>query len=89
MKTKKYCFILAVVVGIFCVPAPAEIELHRTEAEQGALLGQANPTLVGIKELYVVIEPSDTEPNKNALVWEQLEETVKSRLQEAGIKIAP
>ncbi|MHC4482417.1 MAG: hypothetical protein ACYSW4_02590 [Planctomycetota bacterium] len=86
MKTKRYYFILAVAIGILCAPAWGELEVPRYD--EPVLLGQPNPALAGISELYVIIEPPDAEPNKDGLVWEALDEKVKLRLKEAGIKTA-
>jgi len=84
MKTKKYCFILVVFAGILCVPVLGEVELPLP----GTLLGQPNPALAGIEQLYVVILPPDAEPNKDGLVWKNLEAVVESRISQTGIKIA-
>jgi len=89
MKTKKYYLILAVVTGILCVPVPAEIKLPLPEYSRPILIGKANAALAGIEQLYVVIVPFDAEPNKDGLLWKELEAKVKSKLNEAAIKIAP
>ena len=71
MKTKKYYLILAIVIGILCVPALAK---------------RPNPTLAGIGEFYVFIVSPDGEPNKDGLVFEELQRKVEHKLEEAGIK---
>jgi len=87
MKMKKYYFILAVVIGSLCIPALGEVELSPLqEQDRSVLLGRH--ILAGIEELYVVILPPDSEPNKDGLVWKELEAKVAGRLKEAGIKIA-
>ena len=50
MKTKKHYFIMAVVAGILCVPAPGEIELPLPEDRRPMLVGWANPTMAGIEQ---------------------------------------
>lgn len=76
---------MAVFAGILCVPVLGEVELPLP----GTLLGQPNPALVGIEQLYVVILPPDAKPNKDGLVWKNLEAVVESRISQTGIKIAP
>jgi hypothetical protein len=87
MKTKKYCLGLAVVIGILCVPVLGEVELPPPEDEP-FLLAQPNPTLTGIRQLYIVILPPDAEPNKDGLNWKDLEAAVESKISQSGIKIA-
>lgn len=87
MKTKRYYFILAVGIGILCVPVFGEVELPRPD-ERG-LLGRANPTLAGIGELYVIVEPHGAEPNEGDLVWKDLDGKVQHKLKEAGIGVKP
>ena len=72
MKTKNCYLILAAVAGILCVPALGK---------------RANPTLAGIDEFYVfIVLPPDSEPNKDGLVWEELQRKVEHTLKEAGVK---
>jgi hypothetical protein len=84
MKTKKYYLGLAVVIGILCVPVFGEVEL----VPPGTLLGQPDPALAGVRQLYIVILPPDAEPNKDGLNWKNLEAAVESKISETGIKIA-
>jgi len=84
MKTKKYCLGLAIVIGILCVPVLGEVE----SLSPGTLLGQPEPALTGVRQLYIVILAPDAEPNKDGLVWENLEAAVGNKIGEAGIKIA-
>lgn len=84
MKTKNYYLILAVVTGILCAPALGKIELSELDV---TLLGQVNPALAGLEQLYVVILPPDAEPNKDGLVREELKAKVVQRIVRAGIKI--
>ena len=88
MKTEKYCLVLAVVIGILCVPALGEVELPLPD-NKPVLLGTPNPALAGIEKLNVDIVPPDSEPNKDGLVWRELEAKVINKLNEAGIKIMP
>lgn len=85
MKTKKYCFILAVVIAILCVPALGEVKSPRFIEED--LIASVNPALAGIEKLYVNIVPLDTEPNKNGLIFKELETKVINNLLEAGMKV--
>jgi len=85
MKTEKYYFVLAVITGILCTTALGQTKLPQPD-ERG-LIGQANPALAGIEELYVVIVPPDAEPNKDGLVWEELRAKAVQRITKAGIKI--
>jgi hypothetical protein len=87
MKTKKYCLGIAIVIGILCVPVLGEVELPPPEDEP-LLLAQPNPTLTGIRQLYIVILPPDAEPNKDGLNWKNLEAAVESKISQSGIKIA-
>jgi len=87
MKAEKYCFILAVFAGILCVPVFGEVELPPLE-EKPILLGQSNPALAGIRQLYVVILPPDAEPNKDGLVWKNLKAAVEGKINQTGIKVA-
>lgn len=87
MKTRGYYSILGVVAAILCVPVLGEVEVPRFD--KPVLLDRPHPTLAGIEELYVLIVPPDAEPNKDGLVWNDLDEKVQLRLKEAGIKIRP
>jgi hypothetical protein len=84
MKTGKYYFGIAIVIGILCIPVLGEVE----SPSPGTLLGQPNPAIAKIRQLYIVVLPPDAEPNKDGLVWENLETAVNSKISEAGIKIA-
>ena len=96
MKTKKYYFVLAAVTAIFCVlafggpklPPPVRQRVIGEPPFEPGLIGQPHPALVGIDELYVVINPPDSEPNKDGLVFEKLREKIKKQLKIAGLKIA-
>jgi len=85
MKTKKYYFLFAIVIGILCVPVLGQEELSLS-GEKPFLIGRANPALAGIKELYVFIVPPDSEPNKDGLVWEELQTKIEHKLEDAGIR---
>ncbi len=86
MKMGKYYLILAVVTGILCVPALGEIEVSPSEDMRPLLIGRARPELAGIGQLYVIIVPPDSEPNSKDLLWKELEEKVKNKLNKAGIQ---
>jgi hypothetical protein len=97
MKTNVHCLLLTVMIGIFCVPSlsgaelPAPIEqrvIGEPPTERG-LIGRAHQVLEGIRELYVVIEAPGSEPNKDGLVWKELEKLVRDKLEkEADIAVA-
>ncbi|MFZ0034163.1 MAG: hypothetical protein WAK60_04130 [Sedimentisphaerales bacterium] len=87
MKTKKYCLGIAIVIGILCGPVLSEVELPSPE-DKPILLGQPAPALGGVRQLYIVILPPDAEPNKDGLVWKDLEAAVGGKISQAGIKIA-
>jgi hypothetical protein len=84
MKTGKNYLWIAIVIGILCVPAFGEVE----PPLPGTLLGQPNPTIARIRQLYVVILTPVAEPNKDGLVWKNLETEVESKISQGGIKIA-
>ncbi len=85
MKTGKYYLILAVAIAILCIPALAEIEVF--PPDDYGLIGQANPALAGIDRLLVAIVPPYSEPNKDGLVWGELEIKIINKLNKAGIKL--
>jgi hypothetical protein len=87
MKTQKYYFLLTAAIAILCAGAGGKAQLPPHE-QQPILLGRANPALAGIDKLYVVIDPADAKPSKDGLVWKELEAKVKTKIQEAGIRIA-
>jgi hypothetical protein len=94
MKNRKYCLSIAFVIGILSTAVLGEVkpaspvprELPPSEDEP-FLLAQPNPTLTGIRQLYIVILPPDAEPNKNSLVWKNLEAAVENKISQSGIKI--
>ena len=88
MKAKKYYLILAVVTGILYAPALGEERLIE-EDYGGVLIGRPHPALADIEHFMVVIVPPDAEPNKDGLVWKELEAKIINKLNEAGIKIMP
>ena len=87
MKTGKYYLGIAIVIGILSAAVLGEVELPPPEDEP-LLLAQPNPTLTGIRQLYIVILPPDAEPNKDCLNWKNLEAAVESKISQSGIKIA-
>ena len=86
MKAGDRYLALAIIIGILCTPAVGRIKL--AHAYDKGLIDRANPTLAGIEQLYVVIVPPDAEPNKDGLLFGQLEAKVTSMLNGAGIKVA-
>ncbi len=87
MKTKKYYLILAVVIGILCVPALAGIEASQP-SNKPAWVASANQVLAGIEELYVVIAAPYASPNEGGLVWKELNAKVEHKLEKAAVKVA-
>jgi hypothetical protein len=87
MKNGKYYLSIAIVIGILSAAVLGEVKLPLTE-DKPFLLAQPNPTLRGIRQLYIVIFPTDAKPNKDGLVWGNLEAAVNSKISEAGIKVA-
>jgi len=85
MKVRKYLsvIILTAVCGILYNSASGEIKLPLQLVEQG--VGKTS-VLTGIEELGIVIVTSDSEPNKDGLVWKTLETKVEEKLKAAGIK---
>jgi len=87
MKTKEHYFILAVVIGILCVPAPGEIKLPLPEDRRPILIGKANPALAGIEELYVELRPDTRISHVGITTLQDIHEKVEHKLVEANIKI--
>ena len=88
MKARKYFILLAVVAGILYSSVWGEERLIE-EGYGGVLIGRPHPALADIEHFMVVIEPPDAEPNKDGLVWKELEAKIINKLNEAGIKIMP
>lgn len=86
MKMRRYSFLLAAITAVLSVVVLAGTELSLPEGMEPVLIGQASPALGGIKELCVLIVPPDSEPNKDGLVWEELQAMVESKLADAGVK---
>jgi len=84
MKAEKYYFILAIVTAILCAPALGEAKLP--QPAEHALIARPNPALAGIEKLLVGVRPTDTDPNKEVLVWRELEAKIINQLNKAGIK---
>jgi hypothetical protein len=87
MKTGKYYLGLAIIIGTLSAAVLGEVELPPPE-DKPLLLAQPNPTLTGIRQLYIVILPPDAEPNKDGLNWKNLEAAVESKISQSSIKIA-
>lgn len=88
MKTKKYFIILSIVAVILCTPTLGQPELL-PHSDESVLIAPANPALAGLKQLYVILEPSNTKPGQAGLIWEELQKKVEDKIRETGIKIAP
>ena len=95
MKTKKYHLMLAAVITILFISAPGNTELpppikQRVIGEplEPGLIGRPHLALAGVQQMYVVIKPPDSEPNKDGLVWSELEKSVSDKIkEETDIKI--
>jgi hypothetical protein len=93
MKTGKYYLGLTIVIGILSSAVLGEVEPAARggvppEENEPLLIAQPNPTLAGVRKLYIVILPPNDEPNKDGLVWANLEAAVNSKISKAGIKVA-
>ena len=89
MKAKKYYLSLGIVIAILYVPALGQTESLLPEYRQPILIGRPHPELAGIDKLHVAILPSGAEPNKDGLIWTELEAKVINKFNKAGIKLAP
>jgi len=87
MKTIRHYFFAVVLFAVLSGSAVGQIE-RPVEHETG-LIGRVNPTLVGISEVSVVIDPPDGEPNKDSLLWEQIDAKVQEKLGKSGVKVNP
>ncbi len=83
---RNYYFIFTVLAVVLCNIALGQVELP--ESEKLGLIGPANPALVGIDRLYVILSPSEDKPSKDGLVWDELQKKVERKLEKAGITIA-
>ena len=77
---------MAVATGILCGSAIGQDQLHETNYGS-VLLSRPNPALAGIEKLAVVIVPTDDEPNRDGLVWKELETKIIEKLNKATVKI--
>jgi len=85
MTVKKHCPIPVVITLILSISALGDVRPERVPG----VIGQPNPALGGIEQLYVVIQTHSSEPNKDGLVREELKKLVRGKLEkEAGIVIA-
>jgi len=87
MKTIRHYFFAAVLCVVLSGLAGGQIE--RPVEHEAGLIGRVNPTLAGISEVSVVIKPSDGEPNKDGLLWEQIDAKVQEKLGKSGVKVKP
>jgi len=87
MKAKKNYLILAVITGILCVPVLGNVDLSLL-TNKPVSLGHANPALAGIQDLYVLIVAPDSEPNKDSLIWKNLQVRVEQKLLKTDIRLS-
>jgi hypothetical protein len=88
MKLGINILILAIVFGILCISAPADVEplLPADEPDKPFLIGRAYLELTGIKDVCFNIAMPEKQTRKDNLAWNKLKDTVKSKLTKAGIK---
>lgn len=86
MKTKMYYLALAVVAGVLCVPTLGEVESPRSLETD--LIGRPNPTLADIEQVYVVIVRPHFRADEDGLLLKELEQSVRDKLEGAGITVA-
>jgi micrococcal nuclease len=86
MKTKKHYLVIAIVLWILCGSALCEVEYHPKE-NKPLLIGQPEPALKGIRQLYIIVR-STTNAESRSIVFEKIENSVKEKIEEAGITIA-
>ena len=84
---KNYFLILAIVIWILCTHASGETELFLPA--EGGLIGQANPTLVGIEKVYIELRSELRISHVGITTLEDIHEKVQHKLDAAGIKIYP
>lgn len=88
MKTGMYHLILVVIPGILCGSALGQVKLL-PEKNERLLIAQPNPNLKGIKQLYIIAcVPTTTVPKSHGLDFEDLENSVAKKIEEAGIAAA-
>jgi len=84
---KNYFLILAIVIWILCTHASGETELFLPA--EGGLIGQANPTLVGIEKVYIELRSELRISHVGITTLEDIHKKVQHKLDTAGIKIYP
>ena len=84
MRNQKKNLIMIVFAMLFCICAMVKAELPEPSDD---LLLLDNPILAGMDKVAVVIVYPDAEPNKDGLVWAELETKIINKLSESGIKI--
>ena len=87
MKNRKYHLLLGIIAAILYLLVSGQTELPHAD-EQG-LIDRANPTLAGIKELHVFTIQPDGEPDKDGLVWAELDKRVQRKLKDANVNVKP
>jgi hypothetical protein len=88
MRIGKYGFILGLVIGALSIIACAKNQLPPSD-NNSLLSAYANPALIGVKKLYVIIKPSDAKSDKDGLVWSDLQKQVEQKLQAVNLEIVP
>ena len=84
MRNQKSIFITIVFVMLFCICAMVKAELPEPSSD---FLLLDSHVLAGMDKVAVVIECNDNEPNKDGLVWAELETKIINKLSKSGIKI--
>ncbi|MFQ6036486.1 MAG: hypothetical protein ACE5NM_11675, partial [Sedimentisphaerales bacterium] len=85
----KYHLVLAIMVGILSVPAWAETK-SSLPTDRPFLIGQANPALAGIEEIFVSINAPTADPNNHDWIFRRLNWKVIERLQKrTNVRVNP
>lgn len=87
MKTGKYYFGAALIIGILSAAATGEVELPPKE-NKPLLIGQPEPALKGIRQLYIIVHSPTNIAPVSGISFREIENTVKEKIEEAGIAIA-
>lgn len=87
MKIRKDYLVSTFLTSLICIPVFGEVEPPLPEDPATLLIGQANPVLVDIEPLTVVIVPPESYQRALASLWSELRTKVERRLRKAGIEI--
>jgi hypothetical protein len=90
MKLKNCLTLIGIFFWFLCSSAFCDTtEFPPSEPDDSMILiGQANPALSGIEKVLLIVVPEEGKPEKDGLVWKELENKVRNKLEEAGIRTA-